>query len=256
LVVGQFKPPFGRERFTPDFQILTIDRSLVTDALTPAGPYIDSFYRDRGLQFEGELRRSWQYAVGVFDGRGANHQFHGIGPMFVGQVIKEALKERPVWRRLLSLQLGGATAFRWGRDLPFRPCCSGADATDFEYFRGADRRWGLELSADWGDASLRAEYIRAHLDFAGPAIASVNANGWYVQGAKYLRSKWQAVAKLEGFDPNENVRNANVVQATFGLNYYIRKNRVKIMAGHVIRRERMTSIANNLVQVQLQYFLH
>lgn len=39
LVVGQFKPPFGRERFTPDFLILTIDRSLVTDALTPDGPY-------------------------------------------------------------------------------------------------------------------------------------------------------------------------------------------------------------------------
>jgi hypothetical protein len=36
LAVGQFKPPFGRERFTPDFLILTIDRSLVTDALTPA----------------------------------------------------------------------------------------------------------------------------------------------------------------------------------------------------------------------------
>ena len=257
LAVGQFKPPFGRERFTPDFQILTVDRSLVTDALTPAGPYIDSFYRDRGLQLDGELRRSWRYAAGVFDGRGANHQFHGIGPMFAGQVTKEALKERPVWSRPLSVQLGGATAFRWGRDLPFRPCCSGAGAADFEHFRGADRRWGLELSADWGDASLRAEYIRAHLDFAGPAIADVNASGWYVQGAKYLRPKWQAVAKLEGLDPNENVRNArDVVQATFGLNHYLRQNRAKVMAAYVVRRERAAPIANNLVQVQFQYFLH
>ena len=37
FAVGQFKPPFGRERFTPDFEIVTMDRSLVTDALTPDG---------------------------------------------------------------------------------------------------------------------------------------------------------------------------------------------------------------------------
>lgn len=55
FVIGQFKPAFGRERFTPDFRILTMDRSLATDALTPDGPYIDSFYRDRGLQIDGEL---------------------------------------------------------------------------------------------------------------------------------------------------------------------------------------------------------
>jgi hypothetical protein len=78
LVAGQFKPPFGRERFTPDFMILTIDRSLVTDTLTPDGPYLDSFYRDRGVQLDGELQPGLRYAAGVFDGRGANHQFHGI----------------------------------------------------------------------------------------------------------------------------------------------------------------------------------
>ena len=32
MSIGQFKPPFGLERFTPDFDILTIDRAAVTDA--------------------------------------------------------------------------------------------------------------------------------------------------------------------------------------------------------------------------------
>jgi phosphate-selective porin len=257
VAIGQFKPPFGRERFTPDFQILTIDRSVVTDALTPAGPYVDSFYRDRGVQFDGELRRSWRYAVGVFDGRGANHQFHGIGPLVAGQAAKEVLKQRPVLDRPLTVQFGGAAAFRWGRDLPFRPCCTGSGADGFEHFRGADQRWGLELSADWGDASLRAEYIRARLDFAAPGIADVFASGWYLQGAKYLRPKWQAVLKLERLDPNEGVRNArDVFQTTFGLNYYFRRNRAKIMAAYVSRRESATPAPDNLVQVQLQYFLH
>ena len=121
LVVGQFKPPFGRERFTPDFLILTIDRSLVTDALTPDGPYIDSFYRDRGFQLDGELRRGVRYAASVFDGRGANHQFHGIGPMVVGQVLDELVRDRSFLGRPLTLQVGAATAFRWGRDFAFPP---------------------------------------------------------------------------------------------------------------------------------------
>jgi hypothetical protein len=257
LAIGQFKPPFGRERFTPDFQILTIDRSLVTDALTPAGPYLDSFYRDRGAQLDGELRNSWRYAVGLFDGRGANHQFHGIGPLVVGQIVKGVVKERPVRQRPLTVQIGGAAAFRWGKDLPFRPCCTGPGSIYYEHFRGADQRYGLELSADWGDASLRAEYIHAHLDFSETAMAPANASGWYVQAAKFLAPKWQVVAKLEALDPNRSVlNNRDVSQATFGLNRYIRKNRVKVMAGYVMRRENVLPTPNNLIQVQLQYFLH
>jgi hypothetical protein len=155
LAVGQFKPPFGRERFTPDFLILTIDRSLVTDALTPDGPYIDSFYRDRGFQLDGEIGRGLRYAASVFDGRGANHQFHGIGPMIVAQVVDELVRDRSFLGRGLTIQLGAAMAFRWGGDLPFRPCCSGNSWNGMEHFRGADRRAGLEFSADLGKSSPR-----------------------------------------------------------------------------------------------------
>ncbi|MCX6751869.1 MAG: porin, partial [Candidatus Nomurabacteria bacterium] len=257
LVVGQFKPPFGRERFTPDFLILTIDRSLVTDALTPDGPYIDSFYRDRGVQLDGEPRPGLRYAVAAFDGRGANHQFHGIGPLLAGQVTGEVLRGRPVLGRPLTVQIGTATAFRWGRDLPFRPCCAGELAPAMEHFRGADRRWDAEFSGDWGDVSVRAEYMRAHLDFDSTGTRDLVASGWYVLGAKHISRKWQLIAKYERFDPDTNVAsNKDVRQTTLGLNHYIRQNRFKVMAGYVIRQERVRPIANNLFQVQLQYFLH
>ena len=257
LAVGQFKPPFGRERFTPDFLILTIDRSLVTDALTPDGPYIDSFYRDRGFQLDGELRRRLRYAASVFDGRGANHQFHGIGPMIAGQVVDELVREKPFLGQPLTLQLGAATAFRWGRDLPFRPCCPGDAWSGMEHFRGADRRWGLEFSADWGKSSLRAEYLRARLRSTSDSRLDFAASGWYVQAAQFLAPKWQVVAKFEGIDPNERVdNNKDVHQATLGLNYYLRQNRLKLMAGYVFRREAIQPVANNLFQVQLQCFLH
>jgi hypothetical protein len=57
LAAGQFKPAFDRERFTPDFEIHTMDRSLVTDALTPDGPYINSFHRDRAFRSTANSRR-------------------------------------------------------------------------------------------------------------------------------------------------------------------------------------------------------
>jgi len=256
FAAGQFKPPFGRERFTPDFEIATVDRSLVTDALTPDGPYIDSFYRDRGVQVDGEPFPLLRYAVGIFDGRGANHGLHGISPLLAGQALFRPIRERPVAGQPFGLQLGGAYAARWGTDLPFRSCCREMES-DLSHFRGADRRWQAEISADWGDASLRAEYMRAILRFRDPSVLAFPASGYYVQVSKYLAPRWQAVVKHEAFDPNLHVTNGkDVRQTTAGLNYYIRQNRVKVMAGYVHRSERAASTANDLAQIQLQYFIH
>jgi phosphate-selective porin len=256
FAAGQFKPPFGRERFTPDFEILTMDRSLVTDALTPDGPYVDSFYRDRGVQVDGEPHPAFHYAAGVFDGRGAQHGFHGVGPLLVGQLLFRPVRERPLAGHAFSLQFGGAYAARWGRDLPFRPCCATLE-TQLSHFYGADRRWQAEVSADWGGASLRAEYMRASLRFADELTPGFPASGYYVQISKYLTPRWQAVVKHEAFDPNLHIRNGkDVWQTTAGLNYYIRQNRAKVMAGYVHRGERAASVANDLIQVQLQVFIH
>jgi hypothetical protein len=256
FAVGQFKPPFGRERFTPDFEIVTMDRSLVTDALTPDGPYIDSFYRDRGVQVDGEPHPAFRYAAGVFDGRGAQHGFHGVGPLLVGQALFRPIRERPVAGQALSLQLGGAYAARWGSNLPFRPCCTAMEA-ELSHFHGADQRWQVEISADWGGASLRAEYMRASLRSADALTPDFPASGYYVQVSKYLTPHWQAVVKHEALDPNSHIRNGkDVWQTTAGLNYYLRQNRAKVMAGYVRRGERAASVANDLIQVQLQVFIH
>lgn len=255
FAAGQFKPPFGRERFTPDFEIVTMDRSLVTDALTPAGPYADSFYRDRGIQADGEPLPFLRYAAGIFDGRGANHGVHGIGPLLTGQVLFRPFRDRPAAGRAFSLQLGGAYAARWGTDLPFRSCCP-ERAGVLTHFRGTDRRWQTEVSVDWGGTSVRAEYLRAGLRPSGGTAAAFPASGFYLQVSRYLTPRWQAVIKYEGLDPNLYVRNGkDVRQTTAGLNCYIRKNQMKVMAGYVHRSERVAPIANDLVQLQLQYFV-
>ena len=58
-------------------------------------------------------------------------------------------------------------------------------------------------------------------------------------------------------DPNEQVNNnKNVHQATLGLNYYLRQNRLKLMADYVFRREAIQPVASNLFHMQFQCFLH
>lgn len=104
---------------------------------------------------------------------------------------------------------------------------------------------------------MRAEYIRARLNFASADTRDFVASGWYFLGAKFVVPKLQSVVMYAQFDPDLSVRSSkDVRQTTIGLNYYIRQSRLKGMAGYVIRQERLQPIANNLFQVQFLHFLH
>ena len=73
LTVGQFKPPFGMERFTSDWKLATLDRPQATDHLIPNGQLGNSFGRDYGAQLDAWLvMKRLHYAAAVFTGNGAN----------------------------------------------------------------------------------------------------------------------------------------------------------------------------------------
>jgi phosphate-selective porin len=55
FVAGQMKPTFSRERFTPDFELYTIERSLVVRTLVPNG---DSRTRSRATSVSRSTERS------------------------------------------------------------------------------------------------------------------------------------------------------------------------------------------------------
>lgn len=137
ITIGQFKPPFGLERFTSDAEIFTIDRSQPTDQLIPNGGLGDSFARDRGIQLDGRVARGrLHYAVGFFDGQGANHQFHSIGPLVATRVTYEAVHRQPLAGHPFNLHLGGAASTRRARDINFRGLA-------LEHFRGRDTRYWI-----------------------------------------------------------------------------------------------------------------
>lgn len=256
--LGQFKPPFGMERFTSDARIYTIDRSQATDHLIPNGGLGKSFTRDRGLQLAGRaMDGRLAYAWGVFDGRGANHRFHGIGPLIATRITYEVIRHRQLAGRPLTVHLGGALATRRARDVDFRGCCPDRRSLELRHFRGRDTRFGLELAGDWGGTSLRAEYLQAHLDFRQPAERDFTASGYYVQVGQFLTSRIQAVIKFEQFDPNRLVlNNKDLRWTTVGVNYYIKGDRVKVMADYVFRRERAMAVPNDAFMIQFQFFVH
>jgi len=66
---GQFKTPFGFEQLYPDPRLITLERSLVNDRLT--------LNRQLGAQVAGDfLDKRLTYAVGEFNGNGANNDFN------------------------------------------------------------------------------------------------------------------------------------------------------------------------------------
>ena len=258
LTVGQFKPPFGMERFTSDARIASIDRSQATDHLVPNGKLGDSFTRDRGIQLDGWDRQGrLYYAVGFFEGEGANTKIRKMQPLLAARVAYRLLDRKPLAGHALNVHLGGAFAIRWADDLDLSRCCPGKPQRQaLSSFDGQDIRWNVEFAADWERTSFRSEYFYARFDFRNAASSDFSADGWYVQLAQYVVGETvQVVAKWEGFNPNRSVSDKNgIVWTTLGMTYFLDGHRAKVMANYVFKQEEANSFRNDTLLIQAQYF--
>lgn len=258
ITVGQFKPPFGLERFTSDWKLASLDRSQATDHLVPNGQLGDSFARDRGVQLDAWLAaKRLYYAAAVFDGNGANSGFRGNGPLLDGRLVGVLYKAPPQSSRQDRITLGGAVSTRQDHRQNFAAALPGTRALGFSQFSGDDTHLNLEASADFSPVSIRSEYFYAYFNPDRAPLIEVRASGFYVQGALNFRPNLQAVAKYEGFDPNRAVRDRNDLRwTTLGLNWFIRDNRIRLGIDYIFKHELLDSVPNNGVQVQFQFFFH
>ncbi|MCL5005314.1 MAG: OprO/OprP family phosphate-selective porin [Acidobacteria bacterium] len=258
LTIGQFKPPFGMERMTRDWELVSIDRAQATDHLIPDGQLGDSFGRDRGLQLDAWLAANrFYYAAAVFDGNGANMSFKGNGPLVVGRIVGVLYRAPTQSSRHDRISLGGAVSTRKDHRQDFTATLPGTAALGYAQFSGRDTRLNLEASADFSPLSLSGEYFYAFFDPNRAPLVEVRASGFYVQGAYRFWRKLQAVAKREGFNPNRAVRSRNDLRwNTMGLNWFIRGNRVRISADYVFKHEARDSFPNNALLLQFQLFAH
>ncbi len=176
--IGQFKPPFGLERFQPDARLDFVDRTQATNRLIVNGKLGDSFTRDRGVQAdldEGGLR----FSLGIFQGGGANMDQHGNGPLGVVHVHagRHGHRSGTVW----DWKVGMAASFRHAEDLDLGAALKGAHRGNLHHFKGNDQRLNLFVAGRWGRLRGQAELFRAWL--APDVGASWKAQGAYGQVA-------------------------------------------------------------------------
>ncbi len=230
LTAGQFKPPFGRERFTPDWDLDAMDRSVATDSLVPNGKLDEGqgFTRDYGVQWERGSRggRFWG-ALGVFCGHGANSQWRGVGPLIAGRVVWTAHRGGSS-----LLRVGASASWRRADALNLDNALPGED--DLSRFTGEDVRWGLDLSLDYHRSRLRAEVLGVSLRASEARSGRRHAAGGYLQVSYCVAHRVEAAAKHEWFDPNTAVRDPrDRRQTSLALTYLLHGRQDRLQLAYV-----------------------
>jgi len=230
LTLGQFKPPFGLERFTPDWDLDAIDRSVATDSLVPNGKLGrgQGFTRDYGAQWEDKSRsgRVWG-AVGVFGGHGANSPWRGVSPLVAGRVLWTAHRGTGS-----TLRVGASASWRRADDVNLDNALPGE--SDLSHFSGEDGRWGLDLSLDCHRARFRAELLRVGLRPSDGAAGRVRAAGGYVQASYRVSHRLEVATKVERFDPNTALSDQwDQRQASLALTYLLHGRQDRLQLAYV-----------------------
>lgn len=246
LTLGQFRPPFSRQRLTGDRELTILDRAVAVDAVMPGGGMQSSFARDVGVQWEPSLRGGWSLAAGIFRGSGTVQQA-GIGS---GGPLLAARALRRFGAAARGVEVGVQGALRDSDRRDFSRVFPGLSA-----FHGRDTRLAWEASARSGPWRGTAEWLTARFDGSGGS-PDRRARGGYVEAARTLTPGFELVAQVQTFDPDTAVVDRTDTHAwTIGANWTPRGSRNRWQFDVVVRRERRSERPNNLLQLQYQHFL-
>ena len=255
VVVGQFKVPFLRQNLQSDFELLLVDRSLLT-SLRPA---IEGS-RDQGGMVWGN-RGGLQYRVAVFDGadqednnptsrlRGsARVSYNWFTPETGLSYTSTALGEKRILQvsvqgdaqnhRLDSRDDAGFTTE--SRD--YR-----AWAADVFYDQPFAGRWVVTFEGAW--AERRDDY-----DALGVDTRSIG--GYFAEAGLLLPwtigpGRIQVSGRYEDLDTDRGPATSTIKFRTAGLTYYAAGQARKIQLDYTQRHERPTAIDNDEVRLSV-----
>jgi phosphate-selective porin OprO and OprP len=243
--VGQYKAPFGLEQLTSDTKLFALERSEVTQALTPE--------RQIGLQIWGkpltnivpEQKDLLTYYAGIFNGNGRNITVNDNDDyMYAARLELQALKAK-IWDQDTWLKFGvNALSSQDEAGTVLSPVGAlrvNADGSlaSFTAPSAAEREgYGVDASFHLGPFDLIGEYLTERYESrivnGLPAgFKDFTAEGYYIAAGYFIvPKKLQLFAKYESFNPGQ-VLNDNIMSATGGLNYYIHGDDIKIMAHYI-----------------------
>jgi phosphate-selective porin len=240
LTLGQVRPPFSRERLTGDRQLLLPDRPTAVDAIMPNGGLSASFARDLGV-----LWNRGPLSVGLYGGNGTLQQKgHGSGPLIAARWVQPAQ---------YGLSVGLSAAFRAARHFDASRAFPGTKSMGFDRFTGDDTRLSLEAAWHAGNWQTIGEWLQADLRGTG----RLRASGGYLLVAHEIASGWQAVARLESFDPNRALTDRNDTRTVvLGVNCVPKRHpRDRWQLAYTHRHEAVNGVRNDGVVLQWQHWL-
>ena len=245
IKIGQYKAPFGLEQLTPDTKLFTIERSQVSEALTPE--------RQIGVQVWGKpltgffpaQKDLFTYSAGIFNGSGRNTTTNDNNEYMYVVRAESQLYAGKVAGLDTSVKVG--TDYFYSRDDKGTNISQtgnlkeGVDGSLSGFvLPSADERqaYGIDGSLHVGPFDLIGEYLDERVRTrtvagVGPAFSPFNPHGYYITGSYFvIPKKLQLVAKWESFDPAQAVHD-NLHSMTGGVNYYIHGDDIKLMADYI-----------------------
>ncbi len=239
--IGQYKAPFGLEQLTPDTQLLTIERTLPTGAITPDRQIGAELWGKPFTSIWPEQKDLLTYYAGIFNGNGRNITVNDNNNfMFAGRLELQPFTGK-VFGQPSFLKLGGDVLN--SRDeagvniSQSSNLLVNADGSLSPFtLPSPDERtaWSVDAWLELGPFDLIGEYLQEHVEGRTvnglpPTFSNFTTDGFYVTGGYYLLpKKLQAVVQWQYLNPGQK-GNDGLYSILGGLNYYIHGNDLKLM---------------------------
>ncbi len=229
--VGQFKSGYGYEQLAADPKLLTIERSLVNDRLTLG--------RQIGVQVGGDvLDKRLSYSTGVFNGTGVNTSANDNDDFLATARVSGVPIEGKIRGQEAKWTVAVDAFASKDQGLTGQPAEFGFDSTPATVardntFTGQRSGLGADTQLRFGLFDLWAEYLRSN--FEQSLGRDSDAEGAYVQGTYYVIPKTlQALVKFDCFDPNVDIDGNTTETWTFGVNYYLKGDDLKLQLNYLL----------------------
>jgi len=245
---GQFKAPFGREWLVSSTQLVTIERSLVSDRLTLNRQIgVEAF----GSAYSGRVG----YLAAVVNGNGRNTTLND------NRDFMYIVRGTSTWRMSNGGRIDlGANGF-WSRDTRLSmPAEFGFDSTAEtsaadNLFTGRHSGAGLDEHFERGTLAVDAEWLRARFEQEATGAPIVTSHGWYVMPSAFVfRRLLQAVGQYSTYRPDVHTDGNETSTWLAGLNYYGRGDNAKLMVNYLwVNTPRTSAHAKLLARVQVMF---
>ncbi len=230
LTLGQFKTSYGFEFLSSDLTIYPIEHALVTDVL--------SLGRQIGGQARGSLLNSrLNYAAGVFNGNSVDINTNDNDSfLYLGRINFSPVKGRISALDWDAIWMVGVNGYR-SKDDAVRLSNYLPSTTNFA---GKRKGWGVDTQLRIGPWDIWGEYLETEFDpdlaVMSPAqmAGSTTARGWYLQGTYTIApEKWQFLVRYDTFTPDISVTGNDSKSWTFGVNYLLKGDDLKLMFNYI-----------------------